>query len=285
MGKQRNIRKRRAVDDDDEISQGEGDEDTQKPLTAEEIRFLQKQRQRKTGVGAETLAGAGSKASLPIMPTAEAGKIDDGMALHAAFNKERIQLAEADDPEMKRYVEEQLAKRLGKDLAESHKDDATGSGKGSKRPKTVEELALEAAVPKQKDLYSDPGAAFVAGVAEVPLGVEHKLKNIEATEAAKAALLARGGNAARAKYGGSRFLEGEEEGDVGGGYYYGNDNGGGGNGNGNGAFRRGQFPVRFGKMSEKEQGVLADVAAKKQVQKARAADRKREQQTEFKGFF
>lgn len=48
MGKQRNIRKRRAVDDDDEISQGEGDEDTQKPLTAEEIRFLQKQRQRKT---------------------------------------------------------------------------------------------------------------------------------------------------------------------------------------------------------------------------------------------
>jgi len=47
MSKQRNIRKRRAVDDDDEISNG-GNEDTQKPLTAEEIRFLQKQRQRKT---------------------------------------------------------------------------------------------------------------------------------------------------------------------------------------------------------------------------------------------
>ena len=48
MSKQRNIRKRRAVDDDDEIPHGAEDEDTQKPLTAEEIRFLQKQRQRKT---------------------------------------------------------------------------------------------------------------------------------------------------------------------------------------------------------------------------------------------
>jgi hypothetical protein len=48
MSKQRNIRKRRAVDEDDEIPLGAEDEDTQKPLTAEEIRFLQKQRQRKT---------------------------------------------------------------------------------------------------------------------------------------------------------------------------------------------------------------------------------------------
>lgn len=48
MSKQRNIRKRRAVDDDDDIPHGEGEEDTQKPLSAEEIRFLQKQRQRKT---------------------------------------------------------------------------------------------------------------------------------------------------------------------------------------------------------------------------------------------
>ena len=146
MSKQRNIRKRRAVDDDDEIPLGEGDEDTQKPLSAEEIRFLQKQRHRKTvslcavfeshlllcicpvlhlisivavpfsveqtshfivlsiqGVEATTLAGAGSKASLPIEPTAaaaDAGNNDQGMALHAAFNKERTRLAEADDPEM-----------------------------------------------------------------------------------------------------------------------------------------------------------------------------------------
>ena len=140
---------------------------------------------------------------------------------------------------------------------------------------------MEAAVPKQKELYSDPGAAFVAGVAEVPLGVEHKLKNIEATEAAKAALLAKGGNAARRKYGagggGGDYLVDDDEG----GYY-----GGGGAGGGSGSqFRRGQFPVRFGKMSEKEQGVLADVATKKAAQKARAEERKREQQKEFKGFF
>jgi hypothetical protein len=49
MRKQRNIRKRRAVDDDDEIPSGQEEEDTQKPLlTADDIRLLQKQRQRKT---------------------------------------------------------------------------------------------------------------------------------------------------------------------------------------------------------------------------------------------
>jgi Hepatocellular carcinoma-associated antigen 59 len=204
------------------------------------------------------------------------------MALHAAFNKEKTRLAEADDPEMKRYVEEQLLKRLGKAVPDIH-DSGGGLGgntKGLKRPKTVEELALEAAVPKQKELFSDPGAAFVAGVAEVPLGVEHKLKNIEATEAAKAALLAKGGNAARAKYG-SRYNINERDDDDGDGGYYGGGSGGGGTG----AFRRGQFPVRFGKMSEKEQGVLADVAAKKAAHKQRAEERKREQQKEFKGFF
>jgi hypothetical protein len=184
------------------------------------------------------------------------------MALHAAFNKERTRLAEADDPEMKRYVEEQLAKRLGKDIADIT-GDGTG-GKASKRHKTVEELALEAAVPKQKDQYSDPGAAFVAGVAEVPLGIEHKMKNIEATEAAKAALLAKG----RAKHGGSSS------------YFDGEDDGGGGGGG-----SRAHFPIRFGKMSEKEQGVLKEVAAKKAAQKAQAAERKRQQQKEFKGFF
>ena len=46
MNKQRNIRKRRAVDeeDDDISTELEG----QQPLSAEEIRLLQKQRQRKT---------------------------------------------------------------------------------------------------------------------------------------------------------------------------------------------------------------------------------------------
>lgn len=163
----------------------------------------------------------------------------------------------------KRYVEQQLAIRLGKELPDE-------AGKGSKRPKTVDEMALEAAVPKQKELYSDPGAAFVAGVTEVPLGVEHKLKNIEATEAAKAALLKKGGNAARAMRGGG-FQDFEDD-----------DGYGGASG---GGCRRGQFPVRFGKMKEKEQAVLAEVAAKKAVQRSRALEKKEKKNQEFKGFF
>ena len=162
----------------------------------------------------------------------------------------------------KKYVEQQLAKRLGKELPDE-------AAKASKRPKTLDELALEASVPKIKEIYSEPGAAFVAGVTEVPLGVEHKLKNIEATEAAKMALLVKGGNAARARGG---FLE--EDGEEG----YGA--GGGGDG-----CKRGNFPVRFGKMNEKEKNVLADVAAKKAAQKARFLEKKEKKQNDFKGFF
>ena len=139
------------------------------------------------GVESAALAVATTKKdTLPDIHTTASG--DDGV-LQAAFNKERKLTTEADDPEMKKYVETQLAKRLGKDVSQQE-----AHNKGPKRPKTVDEQALEAAVPKQKEYYGDPGAAFVAGVTEVPLGFEHKLKNIEATEAAKSALLVKDGS-------------------------------------------------------------------------------------------
>lgn len=85
----------------------------------------------------------------------------------------------------KRYVEEELAKRLGKDLPQDLIDER-------KRMKTVDEMALEEVVPKKDDVVRDPGVQFVAGVSEVALDIRHKLKNIEATERAKARLLGEG---------------------------------------------------------------------------------------------
>ena len=46
MSKQRNLRKRRAVDDEDDLQ--EKDDDGQMQISAEEIKLLQKQRLRKT---------------------------------------------------------------------------------------------------------------------------------------------------------------------------------------------------------------------------------------------
>lgn len=60
--------------------------------------------------------------------------------------------------------------------------------------KTLEEIALEEAVPRKGDMVSDPGVQFVAGVSEVALDIHHKLKNIEATERAKARLLSAEGD-------------------------------------------------------------------------------------------
>lgn len=150
-----------------------------------------------------------------------------------------------------------MAARLGREAP------ADPAAAGPRRHKTVDEMALEAAVPRQKEGYDEPGAAFVAGVTEVPLGVEHRLKNIEATEAAKAALLAKGR--------GGRFDD---------------DEGGGGYGGGGGSgFARAQFPVRFGRMSEREQAVVAQVGAKKAAARTRAVEKKREKEGSFKGFF
>ena len=169
-------------------------------------------------------------------------------------------------PCRKRFVEEQLARRLGRRLPDA-------AAAAARRPKTLEELALEAVAPRQQMLDIDPGAAFVAGVAEVALDVEVRLRNIEATEAAKAKLLAKGGAAARAALGDAGYDDDDDDEDAG---------GGGGAG---AAARRGNFPVRFGHQNPKEVAALRDVAAKKAIAREKAAEaKKHKQQREFGGW-
>lgn len=73
------------------------------------------------------------------------------------------------------------------------------------------------------------GPSWVAGITEVPLSLEQKLANIEATEAAKKAMLS--------------IVPGEDD-DVGGG--------------GGGGTRRGAFPVSFGHQNPKHLKVIAE---------------------------
>ena len=338
MSKQRNIRKRRTIDieDDDDLNQEQS-----QTLTAEEIKLLQKQRQKRTvsfyahidrwnvhhhapcivfttptppissiptplpsflpfflqGVDASALA-LGSKTDthnhyLSLDATAAADADEDGGAgasLHHAFNREQQRsTTEADaDTREKQYIEEQLANRLGKpmhantSLSADHPHNQPQQNQ-TKRIKTVDEMAMEAAAPKQKDAYEDPGAAFVAGISEVPLSVAQRLKNIETTEAAKVVLLQLQQNPGQALHGG------------------GGGGGGGGVGvgtNGRGTTAtatttttakvtdRGQFPVRFGKMSKEEQSAIDRAKRERAVAKMKALEKKKaKDRGGFKGFF
>ena len=85
-----------------------------------------------------------------------------------------------------KYIEAELAKRRG----------AAGAAEG----------AVEAVEGERKGRREDEGAdRWMAGIEEVSLPVEYKLRNIEATERAKAELLA--GGAAAAAGGEAQFAD------------------------------------------------------------------------------
>lgn len=95
-----------------------------------------------------------------------------------------------EDEEMMKYIEEQLAKRKGKS------DDESQSGDESQKAKyfTPEEAALQAvpdhlrqsSTKRSEEMLSNQ---MLSGIPEVDLGIEAKIKNIEATEEAKLRLL------------------------------------------------------------------------------------------------
>lgn len=155
-------------------------------------------------------------------------------------------------------MEEQLAKHLGR--AAPREEDGS-----SKQPHTLEEKAMDGAGPAQRPLDTELGVAFVAGVTEVALGVEHKLRNIEATEAAKAQLLSRGGAAARRWGGGSGIADEGDDGEY---------------GDRASTAKRAAFPVRFGKQDPQGLERLAASQAKRERGRRHAEEKKRQQQEE-----
>lgn len=82
------------------------------------------------------------------------------------------------------FIEEGLEKRLGRKAPEQGAEESRAS-----KHRTIDELAMEIA-PKRKIVHDEPVASVVS-VDEVPVRLEHKLRNIEDMERAKAALLSR----------------------------------------------------------------------------------------------
>lgn len=108
MSKQRNIRKRRALDDED----AEGVEEEVHRETLEDLKLLQKQRKRLAGVAAADLArseGDGSGLGAEALHT----------DLMEAYVKAEAGRGLQDEEEhMRKYIEKEVATRLGRRLDE-----------------------------------------------------------------------------------------------------------------------------------------------------------------------
>lgn len=194
--KNRAIRKRHHSESDDSTS----DEADNTETKLKDIKELQKQREKPKGVSAAVLA-LGTKISkteditdkdpfkrrtggivdMKTLKKSELSK-EDVEAIGTAFAAETNRRDE--DTEMLKYVEQELAKKKGQ---------VTDKDVEIKLKKPVdklfalpEKLKIESSNKKTEDMLSNQ---MLSGIPEVDLGIEAKIKNIEATEEAKQKLI------------------------------------------------------------------------------------------------
>ncbi|KAI4470670.1 telomere length and silencing protein 1 tls1 family member [Holotrichia oblita] len=168
-----------------EDSNGSDDEDIKSKL--DDLKELQNMRKRAHGVSLISLA-------LVNMQTIKSGKIvtvDDAYdtGIGTQFSVETNKRDE--DEEMMKYIEDQLSKRKGNKTEED-----IPISPDIKRVKycSPEEAALQAvpthlresSTKRSEEMLSNQ---MLSGIPEVDLGIEAKIKNIEATEEAKLRLL------------------------------------------------------------------------------------------------
>lgn len=167
------FRKRTAPDSDSE--KPEDDEEIRSTL--EEVRFLQKQRERRAGVVANQLAvPAGGGMNGPKLPEKGEGEGEkEELVLQDTFAQETAVTVE--DPNMLKYIEQELAKKRGRELGIVAED---------VKAEEVNDLYITPEHLKVRRRNAEESSTqWTTGIAEVQLPIEYKLKNIEETEAAK----------------------------------------------------------------------------------------------------
>ncbi|KAM3358229.1 protein COP1 SUPPRESSOR 2 isoform X1 [Capsicum galapagoense] len=193
MMKRRNFRKRSIVDDGEENSSAKDnnesdDEQERSRLALEEVKFLQKQRERKLGVPAissttsQVTAGGGGNSSAGglVRKVNDKGEGDgekDELVLQDTFAQETAVMEE--DPNMLRYVEQELAKKRGKNVDVADQVENEVKRAEDELYKIPEHLKV-----KRRN-SEESSTQWTTGIAEIQLPIEYKLKNIEETEAAK----------------------------------------------------------------------------------------------------
>nr|CAG4642100.1 EOG090X0F7F [Eurycercus lamellatus] len=198
------LRQRREISEEENDKDRE-DEDEDILAKLEETKEMQKLRERPHGISAAALAigkpitieeennikdpfktSTGGMADMKAIKTGKPNNsVDDAYdtGIGTQFSVETNTRDE--DAEMMKYIEEQLARRKGLEKEEEDK---------SSKYLTPEEVAFSS-VPeylrKKSSVQSEEMLSnqMLSGIPEVDLGIEAKIKNIEATEEAKQKLL------------------------------------------------------------------------------------------------
>ncbi|KDD74847.1 hypothetical protein H632_c1036p1 [Helicosporidium sp. ATCC 50920] len=111
--------------------------------------------------------------------TEENGELDN------AFKREQKLQADPTSMAMERFVENELAARLGRSAENDSKPDSSAP-----------DVYVSDDFKRREE--KEANAAWISGIAEVPLSVEERIRNVEATELAKKKMLAEAGLAIEA---------------------------------------------------------------------------------------
>lgn len=193
----RSIRKRRHSSESEDSSE---DDPENIETKLRDIKELQKQREKPKGVSAAVLA-LGKKISKTEEVTdkdpfkRKTGGIVDMKTLNKSdMSKEDVEAigtafaAETnrrdEDTEMLKYVEDQLAKSKG--TLKDDQIDFRPKKQGDTLFALPDKLKIESSNRRTEDMLSNQ---MLSGIPEIDLGIEAKIKNIEATEEAKQKLV------------------------------------------------------------------------------------------------
>ncbi|XP_044502408.1 protein COP1 SUPPRESSOR 2 isoform X2 [Mangifera indica] len=180
--RKRSIEEVRGEEDNNKVS----DDEEERRLALEEVKFLQKQRERKSGIpaissalqsGTVTGGGGNSGGLTKVAEKNEGDGEKDELVLQDTFAQETAVMVE--DPNMVNYIEQELAKRRGKNIDVTDKVENDLKRAEDELYKVPEHLKVK------KRNSEESSTQWTTGIAEVQLPIEYKLKNIEETEAAK----------------------------------------------------------------------------------------------------
>ncbi|XP_022146355.1 uncharacterized protein C9orf78 homolog [Momordica charantia] len=210
QSKKKNFRKRNYSDTEDggdganSVSTRSEEEEEEHRMALEEVKFLQKQRERRAGIPAVPAvtmqtsnagagAGAGAGGGLVRKTTDTNNKAGGGggnknesgggegdkddLVLQDTFAQETAVMVE--DPNMLMYIEQELAKKRGRTV------EAVEGAENDLKQAEDELYKIPEHLKVKRRNSNESSTQWTTGIAEVQLPIEFKLKNIEETEAAK----------------------------------------------------------------------------------------------------
>lgn len=152
----------------------QSDDDEEIRSTLEEVKFLQKQRERRNGVVANQLGQSLGGLNPKVADKGEGEGEKEEQVLQDTFAQETAVTIE--DPNMLKYIEQEMAKKRGREL---------GVVEEESKPPEDDLYVIPEHLKVRRRNAEESSTQWTTGIAEVQLPIEYKLKNIEETEAAK----------------------------------------------------------------------------------------------------